>query len=73
MQINLVFQIVISILLIVLITLQSRESSMGNSFSSSTQTGFHTKRGPEKIIYLVTIFLSVIFLILSVLNITIWK
>lgn len=73
MQINLVFQIVVSILLIILITLQSRDSSMGTSFSSSTQSGFHTKRGPEKIIYLVTIFLSVIFLVLSVLNITIWK
>lgn len=72
MQLNLVFQIVLSLVLIVLITLQSRESSLGSGFSS-TQTGFHTKRGPEKILYLITVFLAVIFLVLSILNITIWK
>lgn len=73
MQINLIFQIIVSLLLIVLITLQSRESSVGSSFSASTQTGFHTKRGPEKIIYLVTIVMAIVFLVLSILNITIWK
>jgi len=46
---------------------------MGTSFSASTQSGFHTKRGPEKIVYIATIILSVIFLVLSLLNITIWK
>ncbi|OGD81588.1 preprotein translocase subunit SecG [Candidatus Collierbacteria bacterium RIFOXYD1_FULL_40_9] len=72
MNIGLVLQIVVSLLLIVLITLQSRDSSLGSGFSS-TQKGFHTKRGPEKILYLATIFTSLIFLGLSFLNITIWK
>jgi len=65
----LILQIIISIILIVLVTLQSKESSLGSSFSSVTQTGFHTKRGPEKALYLITIFTGVIFVILSLLNI----
>ncbi len=73
MQFTLILQIIVSVALIILVTLQSKETSLGASFSSTTQTGFHTKRGPEKIIYIATIVLSVIFLILSFLNIAIWK
>lgn len=73
MQAILIAQIIVSIVLIVLVTLQSKETSLGASFSSATQSGFHTKRGPEKIIYLATIVFSVIFLVLSFLNIAIWK
>ncbi len=72
MKLGLILQIIVSLLLTVIITLQSRESSVGTGFSS-TQTGFHTKRGPEKILYLATIALSLVFLLLSWLNITIWK
>lgn len=73
MQLTLIFQIIVSLVLIVLVTLQSKDSSLGAGFSSVTQSGFHTKRGPEKIIYLATIVCSVIFLILSFLNIAVWK
>jgi protein translocase SecG subunit len=73
MQFTLILQIVVSLILIILVTLQSKETSLGSSFSSATQSGFHTKRGPEKIIYLATIICSVIFLVLSFLNIAVWK
>lgn len=73
MQITLIIQIIVSLILIILVTLQSRDSSLGAGFSSATQSGFHTKRGPEKMIYLATIIFSVIFMILSILNIAIWK
>ncbi|OGD73273.1 preprotein translocase subunit SecG [Candidatus Collierbacteria bacterium RIFOXYB2_FULL_46_14] len=73
MQATLIIQIIVSLILIVLVTLQSKDSSLGAGFSSATQSGFHTKRGPEKIIYLATIIFSVIFLILSFLNIAVWK
>lgn len=73
MQLTLILQIVVSLILIILVTLQSKETSLGSSFSSATQSGFHTKRGPEKIIYLATIICSAIFLILSFLNIAVWK
>ncbi len=72
MNIGLILQIIVSILLIVFITLQSRDSSLGSGFSS-TQKGFHTKRGPEKTLYLATIVIAVAFLALSFLNITIWR
>lgn len=73
MQLPLIFQILVSIILIVLVTLQSKETSLGSGFSSVTQSGLHTKRGPEKLIYIATIVTSVIFVILSFLNIAIWK
>jgi protein translocase SecG subunit len=73
MQPTLILQIIVSLILIVLVTLQSKETSIGASFSSTTQTGYHTKRGPEKIIYIATIICSVLFLGLSVLNIVLWK
>lgn len=73
MQPILILQIVVSLILIVLVTIQSGTASIGSSFSSTTQTGFHTKRGPEKIIYVATIITSIIFLGLSLLNILLWK
>ncbi len=73
MKPSLIFQIIISLILIVLVTMQSNESSLGSGFSSATQSGIHTKRGPEKMIYIVTIVVAVIFVIFSILNIAIWK
>ncbi len=69
MQITLILQIIVSIVLIILVTLQSKESSLGQGFGSVTQSGFHTKRGPEKLIYMATIFFSVVFVLLSLVNI----
>lgn len=69
MNFTLILQIICSVVLIVLITLQSSETSLSSSLSSITQSGFHTKRGPEKIIYLLTIAFGAIFVGLSILNI----
>lgn len=73
MKFSLVTQIILSLVLIVLVTLQSKETSLGSGFSSVTQSGIHTKRGPEKLIYVATIVVAVIFVIFSLLNIAIWK
>jgi len=73
MTIALILQIFVSLALIVLVTLQSKDASLGSGFASATNRGFHTKRGPEKMIYLITVFLSVVFVVLSFLNIAIWK
>lgn len=73
MNFTLIIQIILSILLIVLVTLQSNESSLGSGFSSATQSGIHTKRGPEKMIYIVTIIVAVVFVLFSFLNIAVWK
>jgi protein translocase SecG subunit len=73
MKLTLIIQIVLSLILIVLVTLQSKETSLGSGFSSVTQSGIHTKRGPEKLIYIATIVVAVIFVVFSFLNIAIWK
>lgn len=73
MKISLVIQIILSLVLIVLVTLQSKDTSLGSGFSSVTQSGIHTKRGPEKLIYITTIVVAVIFVIFSFLNIAFWK
>jgi len=73
MKLPLILQIVVSLILIILVTLQSKETSLGSGFSSVTQSGLRTKRGPEKMIYIATIAMAVIFVVLSFLNIAIWK
>ena len=73
MKLSLVIQILLSLILIVLVTLQSKETSLGSGFSSVTHSGLHTKRGPEKMIYLATIIVAIVFVIFSFLNIAIWK
>ena len=73
MKLSLIIQILLSLVLIVLVTLQSKETSLGSGFSSVTQSGLHTKRGPEKMIYLATIIVAIVFVIFSFLNIAIWK
>ncbi|MFZ3069355.1 MAG: preprotein translocase subunit SecG [Microgenomates group bacterium] len=73
MKLSLIVQILLSLVLIVLVTLQSKETSLGSGFSSVTQSGLHTKRGPEKMIYLATIIVAIVFVIFSFLNIAIWK
>lgn len=73
MKITLIAQIILSLILIILVTLQSKETSLGSGFSSVTQGGLHTKRGPEKMIYIITVIVAIIFVIFSFLNIAIWK
>ncbi|TRZ52896.1 preprotein translocase subunit SecG [bacterium] len=73
MKLSLILQIILSLVLIVLVTLQSKETSLGSGFSSVTQSGIHTKRGPEKMIYIATIVVAIMFVVFSFLNIAIWK
>lgn len=73
MKLSLILQIILSLILIILVTLQSKETSLGSGFSSVTQSGIHTKRGPEKMIYMATIVVAIVFVVFSFLNIAIWK
>lgn len=61
-------QIIISILLIAAILIQSRGAGLAEVFGGSGEI-FHTKRGPEKSLFILTIILSAIFIILAFLNI----
>jgi protein translocase SecG subunit len=63
------FQILVSLLLLFSILIQANGTSVGRAFGGST--GYHTKRGAEKALFIGTIVLSVIFISLSLLNLAV--
>jgi len=64
-------QIIISIILIVLILLQERSSGLSGVFGGSENEFYAKRRGLERLIFIATIALIIIFAILSVLNLII--
>lgn len=60
-------QIVLSALLIGGILLQQSESGLGSGFGGGDgfSSGHHTKRGPEKVIFIGTIVVAVLFAVTS--------
>ncbi|MFZ2523343.1 MAG: preprotein translocase subunit SecG [Minisyncoccia bacterium] len=60
-------QIVLSVLLIGGVLLQQSEASMGSAFGGgdSFSSGYHTKRGVEKTIFIATIVVAVLFALSS--------
>ncbi|MFA5009650.1 MAG: preprotein translocase subunit SecG [Patescibacteria group bacterium] len=58
------FQVIIGILLMAVILLQSRGSSLGETFGGSG-VFYGTRRGPEKALYYITIVLAILFVISS--------
>ena len=57
-------QIVVSVALILVIVLQARGSGFGGALGGSS-TFFRTRRGAEKTLFQLTIFLVVIFILMS--------
>lgn len=66
MNILLIAQMAVSILLLLAILIQAKGTSLGRAFGGSTS--YHTKRGAERALFVTTIFLAVIFVGLSLLN-----
>jgi preprotein translocase subunit SecG len=64
-----VLQIILSVLLIAGIIMQNSEAGLGGAFggSDSGETGIHTRRGFEKVLFNGTIILAVLFAIVSLL------
>jgi len=69
-QILTISQIVISLALIITILLQQRGAGGGSLFGGGggSDTSYYTKRGFEKILFIVSIILAALFLISSFLN-----
>jgi len=63
-----VFQIVVSILLIISILLQNRGSGLSAVFGGDTG-GYYAKRGFEKFLLYFSTILAILFITLAVLNI----
>lgn len=61
-------QIILGALLILLIVLQSKGTGMGTAFGGDM--GFYgTKRGAEKMLFVLTIIISIVFFVLSILGV----
>ncbi len=60
-------QIVLSVLLIGGVLLQQSEAGLGSGFGGGDgfSSGYHTKRGPEKTIFIATIVVAVLFALTS--------
>jgi protein translocase SecG subunit len=60
-------QIVLSVLLIIGVLLQQSEAALGSAFGGgdSFSSGYHTKRGAEKTIFIATIVIAVLFAVSS--------
>ena len=61
-----IFQIIISVLLVVTVILQSRGSDAGLAFGGGGES-FRSKRGLEKVLFYATIVLAVLFAANSIL------
>jgi len=64
MSIFQVIQIITAILLIVVILLQQRGAGLSGIFGGSNDV-FRTKRGLEKILFIATIIIAIIFFLIS--------
>lgn len=64
--------VIVSIALIVMVLLQSRGAGLGGlgggDFGSG---GYHVRRGVERLMFNLTIVLSVVFFVLAILNVVI--
>lgn len=72
MRMNSVFiivQILVSVGLIGAILLQAQGTGLGSSWGGGGET-YRSKRGVEKILLFITIILTILFLIISVVNLT---
>jgi len=60
-------QIVLSVLLILGVLLQQSEAGLGGAFGGGDgfSSGHHTKRGAEKVLFMATIVVAVLFAVTS--------
>jgi preprotein translocase subunit SecG len=64
-----IVQIIISVALTVVILLQTKGGGMGSLFGGTETAVYKTRRGVERTIFNITIGLSVVFFIITVLNV----
>ena len=59
--------IIVSVLLIALVILGARNSSVGNVFGGSSPV-YHSRRGIERTMFNVTVWVSVVFFVLAIFS-----
>jgi len=63
-KVFIVFQVIIGILLMAAVLLQARGASLGETFGGSG-VFYGTRRGPERVLYYITVILAVLFVATS--------
>jgi len=63
-----ILQIIVSVALIILILIQERSSGLSGVFGGGGGEVYSQRRGLEKSLFGVTVFLTVVFAVLSLLN-----
>ncbi len=63
-----ILQIIVSVALVIAILFQQRGGGGSAIFGGSGGGGYYTKRGFERIIFIATIVLAVLFILLSLIN-----
>lgn len=66
-QILQIIQIILAVVLITVILLQQKGTGLGSAFGGSG-TIHTTRRGVDKMLYQTTIFISVVFFLLAIIN-----
>lgn len=66
----LILQIIVSVALVFLITIQAKGSGLGSSFGGGSQSSF-SRRGLEKLLYKITFITSALFVIISIASLVI--
>ncbi len=64
-------QIALAVVLIILILLQKTDSDAGGAFGGGNEASWHTRRGAEQVIYILTIIISILFVVSVILDL--WK
>lgn len=62
-----ILQLVTAVLLVLLVLMQNQGAGMGAAFGGGDAT-FHTRRGPEKTVFILTIVVAIAFLVIAFLN-----
>lgn len=61
-------QAVLAVLLVLSITLQHRASGLSSSFGGTGESSFVQRRGAELLLYRASVFLSVLFFALTIID-----
>ncbi|RLC92581.1 MAG: preprotein translocase subunit SecG [Chloroflexi bacterium] len=64
-------QIIISVALTAIILLQAKGGGMGSAFGGTDTTIHNTRRGLERVLFNVTVGLSIAFFVITILNVII--
>lgn len=65
-----IIQIIVAVLLIAVILFQQKGTTLGGAFGGDSTT-FTSKRGPDRVLHILTIILSIIFVGLAIVSVAI--